>query len=83
MPKDKDKPVRFNARNAARDFMPQIVESLKRVVEEGDGIACIKAASELIKLAELDTIPQEIDDAIEVQDAEPQNEKIIPIKEAV
>lgn len=74
---------KFNARNAAREFMPEIIKSLQAEVTHGQGIARIKAAAELIKLAELDTIPQDIDDAIDVQDATPQNEKIIPMSEAV
>lgn len=45
------------------------------------GIALIKASELIVKLADIDSIPAEFDDAIEVRDAKPDGDsKIIPFE---
>lgn len=74
---------KFSAKNAARGSLKIIFEKLLEEVESGSGIARINAAAQLIKLADLDSIPQEVDDSpIEIRDADPLKQKVVPITAA-
>lgn len=61
----------YSPRDAARKFHPELIERLKSEVKNGRGIAAIKAAELLLKISDLESIPQAEDDEIIVVDADP------------
>jgi protein-disulfide isomerase len=49
----------YDAKQAARDFMPEVVQQLQNEVSKGKGIARIQAAQTLMKIAEIEKLSDE------------------------
>ena len=90
--KRKAPPKNYSPRDEARKFLPALVELLKSGVRSSDklSVATLKAAELLVKLADIQSLPQKLDDEIEIRDVpleQPEPEKasgeVPPTDEAV